>query len=322
MKDQILLPVNPITLRFHKDHHHIERRYRSFFYNSNLDHFRLCHIFAIVFYSIFILVDLLIAPEIKPTFLTIRFLVVLPLFCAGIGISYLSIYKHIYTYMLGFFVLLTAVGYITMGLMVPKAFHSIYFLGFLACLIFGYTFLRLPVWHATAVGLFSGLTYYLAQTRYGGLDSALLTSYLSYLVGFELLLMIICYTSERSYRRNFFLFYLLELEQAKISRVNDELKLEQYKISKVNHELESMVDSRAIQIAKLERAIKKIKKLSGLLPICASCKKIRDDKGYWKQIESYIRDNSEAEFSHGLCPGCQKRLYPGFTSIREDKIGF
>lgn len=63
-------------------------------------------------------------------------------------------------------------------------------------------------------------------------------------------------------------------------------------------------------IAKLQNALSKVKQLSGFLPICASCKKIRDDHGYWKQIESYIRDHSEAEFSHGICPECAKRLYP------------
>jgi transcriptional regulator with GAF, ATPase, and Fis domain len=61
----------------------------------------------------------------------------------------------------------------------------------------------------------------------------------------------------------------------------------------------------------LQKALKQVKQLSGLLPICASCKKIRDDKGYWNQIESYIRDHSEAEFSHGICPECMKKLYPG-----------
>ena len=60
---------------------------------------------------------------------------------------------------------------------------------------------------------------------------------------------------------------------------------------------------------KLEKAIDEIKKLSGLLPICSSCKKIRDDKGYWKQIESYISDHSEAQFSHGICPECLEKLY-------------
>lgn len=63
-------------------------------------------------------------------------------------------------------------------------------------------------------------------------------------------------------------------------------------------------------ISELREALENVKKLSGLLPICAECKKIRDDEGYWKQIEVYIRDHSEADFSHGLCPGCLEKLYP------------
>lgn len=63
-------------------------------------------------------------------------------------------------------------------------------------------------------------------------------------------------------------------------------------------------------ILELKQTLSKVKQLSGLLPICASCKKIRDDKGYWNQIEGYIRDRSEAEFSHGICPECAKKLYP------------
>jgi len=66
-------------------------------------------------------------------------------------------------------------------------------------------------------------------------------------------------------------------------------------------------------IQDLKDSFEKIKTLKGLLPICASCKKIRDDKGYWNQIETYIATHSEAEFSHGLCPVCAKKLYPGFN---------
>jgi len=66
-------------------------------------------------------------------------------------------------------------------------------------------------------------------------------------------------------------------------------------------------------IAQLKDALSKVKLLSGLLPICASCKKIRNDKGYWNQIESYVRDNSDAKFSHGICPDCVKKLYPGYA---------
>lgn len=60
----------------------------------------------------------------------------------------------------------------------------------------------------------------------------------------------------------------------------------------------------------LQNNLKEIKTLKGFLPICASCKKIRDDKGYWNQIESYIQAHSEAEFSHSICPECTKELYP------------
>ncbi len=63
-------------------------------------------------------------------------------------------------------------------------------------------------------------------------------------------------------------------------------------------------------IADLQEALARVRLLSGLLPICASCKKIRDDQGYWNQIESYVRDHSEAKFSHGICPECANKLYP------------
>jgi len=60
----------------------------------------------------------------------------------------------------------------------------------------------------------------------------------------------------------------------------------------------------------LEKALEKVNVLSGFLPICASCKKIRDDKGYWNLLEDYISNHSEAEFSHGICPDCIMKYYP------------
>jgi hypothetical protein len=65
-------------------------------------------------------------------------------------------------------------------------------------------------------------------------------------------------------------------------------------------------------IAELQSALADVKMLSGLVPICANCKKIRDDKGYWTQLEGYIQERSEARFSHGICPDCMKKLYPEF----------
>lgn len=66
-----------------------------------------------------------------------------------------------------------------------------------------------------------------------------------------------------------------------------------------------------------KKAEAEIKTLRGILPICSSCKKIRDDKGYWNQIEGYIRSRSEAEFSHSICPECAKEIYPNFVKKRD-----
>lgn len=115
-------------------------------------------------------------------------------------------------------------------------------------------------------------------------------------------------------------------------------KLQLYENEQLRLELEKRVDRRTAQLRKtnemltlevaerkraeqhrekvvleLQQALAQVKRLSGFLPICASCKKIRDDKGYWQQIEQYISEHSEALFSHGLCPECAKKLYPDFV---------
>jgi len=82
------------------------------------------------------------------------------------------------------------------------------------------------------------------------------------------------------------------------SKVNIFTELYQYKRSLENMNKE------------LQAALSKVKTLSGLLPICANCKRIRDDKGYWSQVEAYIGKHTEAEFSHSICPECIKSLYP------------
>jgi PAS domain S-box-containing protein len=83
-----------------------------------------------------------------------------------------------------------------------------------------------------------------------------------------------------------------------------------------------MEQERERLITELEDALAKVRKLSGMLPICSSCKKIRDDKGYWNQIESYLSHHSEAEFSHGICPECAKKIYPNFVhrGKRDDAV--
>ena len=63
-------------------------------------------------------------------------------------------------------------------------------------------------------------------------------------------------------------------------------------------------------ITELQSALTEVKTLSGIIPICAGCKKIRDDKGYWEQVESYVSQHTQAQFSHGICPVCGEKFYP------------
>ncbi len=71
----------------------------------------------------------------------------------------------------------------------------------------------------------------------------------------------------------------------------------------------ALEEQRVSELQEKNRLLEETKILRGLLPICASCKKIRDDQGYWIQIESYIQNHSEAQFSHGICQECQEKLY-------------
>jgi CheY-like chemotaxis protein len=91
-----------------------------------------------------------------------------------------------------------------------------------------------------------------------------------------------------------------------LARVNSALMLKKEMDCRKTRELELRRSNDDLQ-----RALREVKVLKGLVPICASCKKIRNDQGFWQQLEEYIQQHSEAEFSHGLCTPCIKKHYPG-----------
>lgn len=110
-----------------------------------------------------------------------------------------------------------------------------------------------------------------------------------------------------------------------ISDIRRRLRLRKLDIQKAHEEIKHEMENRKLAeieqdklIVELKDALYTVKTLRGFLPICASCKKIRDDAGYWNQIESYIQTHSEAQFSHSICPDCAKKLYPNFYKKNED----
>ena len=120
----------------------------------------------------------------------------------------------------------------------------------------------------------------------------------------------------------------LEAAFAQRDKIERDLRESKSKLEAHQHHLEDLVEQRTLAlrqtneklqkeakerkkvITDLEKALKEVKILQGILPICSHCKKIRDDKGCWNQIESYVRAHSDADFSHGICPDCVKALYP------------
>ena len=97
-------------------------------------------------------------------------------------------------------------------------------------------------------------------------------------------------------------------EDIKLLKIVGEIFINVLERKKIEDEKEGL-------IAELKKSLESIKTLKGLLPICSSCKKIRDDKGYWHEVEIYINSHSEADFTHGICPGCVEKLY-GFSEKR------
>ncbi len=82
-------------------------------------------------------------------------------------------------------------------------------------------------------------------------------------------------------------------------------------------EMRRKEDERENLVEKLQQALTQMETLRGILPICSSCKKIRDENGFWYEIELYIASHSQAKFSHSICPDCEEELYPEYSKRRD-----
>lgn len=274
--------LHPIQLRYTGEGADLEPAYAQYEYQNNLWHLRLAALFTIFLYGTFCLFDLVVSPLHATTFAIIRFAIVCPFFILLLGLTFRPYFQKIKNYLLVVAVLLTSCGYITMGLIAPIQVHIVYAVGVLVCLLFNYCFIRLPFLQALATGFFVCVAYSLVIIRWDALLGIEKTAYIMCVLCVQPILAAICYTSERANRKNYFLMNLLSRQKKEIEDAN----------------------------TNLEEALDQVKILSGLLPICSACKKIRDNKGNWSQIEHYISERSEAKFTHGICPKCVDKLYP------------
>lgn len=109
-----------------------------------------------------------------------------------------------------------------------------------------------------------------------------------------------------------------DMEQRADLRAGDEIGLLGRSLDRMLEKRRQVEKEKEELIAQLQQALEEIKTLKGILPICASCKKIRDDNGCWTQMESFIRERADVDFTHGICPDCARKIYPEFVSRSDE----
>ena len=218
------MALHPLTLAFRGQHRHLEKNFAEDYFNKNLSHLRLCHWLTIFFYSIPGILDASFFPEMKASLWTIRYLVVCPVFLLGLGFTYTPYYRRWWQLISMGYILLTGGGFIWMiAIATPPASYG-YYVGILITLMFGYTLIRERFFIASISGLILLVAYVCVSLWTTPIPANLLFHNGLYVFTTNLLGMLIAYFLEFSARRDFFLGYMLNLEQEKVTRLNARLE--------------------------------------------------------------------------------------------------
>lgn len=282
------MTINPFTLKFVGENEDLEQGFLDHFFNQSLAIFRWGFFLGIVLYGLFAFLDALAMPEVKKELWKIRFFFVIPVMLAGIAFSFYGNFRRYWQITIAFIIVVAALGIFWMVVISKGPYKYTYYVGNILVMFFGMTFIRARFIWAFSFGLliicmFEITHIFLIKTA---MPMLLISNFFfctAWLIG-----AVACYSLEYFARKNYYLMMLLEKEKSHLNEVNKLLKR---------------------QFDELKKAKEDVKRLSGLIPICANCKKVRDDKGYWNQIESYIAEHSDANFSHAICPSCIKKLY-------------
>lgn len=213
---------NKLTLAF-KDPD-LERRFFQYYTDQYLNHGRICHILAAFFYSFYGIFDASLFPAQKHTMWVIRYAVVLPAFTAGFLYSFSESYKRYWQLLFAGYVLLSGGGYVYMTAVTPLSISPFLYTGIIFCLFFGYAFIRLRViYSALAGGLLTAAYIAVVTWRYAAGDAIVLNN-IPYIVGLNLLGLLIGYSVEWTARHNFLLISDLNQAQDELQRSHNLLE--------------------------------------------------------------------------------------------------
>ncbi len=280
--------INLFTLKFIGKDRELEDGFLEHFFHHSLGIFRWGFLLGVFLYGLFACLDGLLMPSVKTALWKIRFFLVIPVMLLGIAFSFNSNFKRYWQSVIAIIVIVAAFGIFWMIAIGQEPYKHSYYVGNILVMFFGMTFIRVRfIWAMffsfVIICMFEITSLFLIDTPVPVLLMSNFFFLAAWLVGG-----VACYSMEYFARKNYYLMVLLEKEKSHLNEINKLLKK---------------------QFDELNKAKEEVKRLSGLIPICANCKKVRDDTGYWNQIESYITEHSDAVFSHAICPTCMKKLY-------------
>jgi PAS domain S-box-containing protein len=212
------------TLNFVGDKKAFETEFKTSYFDNNLAHFRHCIVYSVLLYAVLALLDYAIFHEHLAPLLSIRFLVIIPIFLFGLIYTFNKNYRHVWRLANNFFVVMTSTGFIAMMIICRPPMNYNFYVGVIICLIFGYTFIRSFFIDASAAGLIVLIVYMTASLSINTPFDIFIHNF-TYIFIINCLGMIICYTAESSVRREFILSKMLEFEKKNVETAN--LSLEQ-----------------------------------------------------------------------------------------------
>lgn len=282
------MQLHPLTLAFAGIQHGLEEKFRCAYYLGNRRTIRWSLLAGLGAYLAFGVLDWVVFPEAYGRLWRLRFGVACPWILATLLATWLPGVARLWQPVLALAVVVCGGVIVAMTVVAPPPFNNTYYAGVALVLVYGYAVSRLRFLWASVAGWTIVLAYGIGAWALQEIPLQVLVGNSFFFIGTNLLGMVASYAMEYHARRDFWMVQELAAEKARVHASHRDL---QGKIEELRHEQET------------------VRVLRGLIPICAHCKRIRDDKGYWNQLELFIRDHSHAEFSHGICPECAEEHY-------------
>lgn len=217
--------LNPITLVFTGSDKSLEQPFRQAFFANSLNHVRRCKLYAILFFSIFGILDAHVFPEQKYQLWFIRYGLVCPVFMLGLIFSYTDAYRRVWQMFNALYIMVTGLAYVTMVIITPAPESFFYGIGTIFCVFFGYTFINARFITASIAGLVVVGGFQAAMLRLPGATPIIQLIFGAHFLGINLLGMLIAYSIETHQRKSFFMNYQLEREKKKTDDINRNLEM-------------------------------------------------------------------------------------------------